>query len=234
VKFAMARASAPHGLTLPAEWRALPHRSLRARVYLEEGRLDEAAEALQRASLHPEPPAAWSLAWFSGQLLFQQGQFEQALTAFTALADTQFSEARARGFDFSRDYRLLNQLGLTWLQIAQTESSDTAASEARRKAAGWFEQALLEDPENTVAHYNLERLYRQFGETEQARFHAAEYQRYRIDDNARDRAIAAARRANPAANHAADPVVIYDLHRTGSAQYSMPIGPAPADNRVAQ
>jgi hypothetical protein len=37
-----------------------------------------------------------------------------------------------------------------------------------------------------------------------------------VDDNARDRAVAAARRANPAADHAAESVVIYDLQRSGA------------------
>ncbi|MEM1080963.1 MAG: tetratricopeptide repeat protein, partial [Pseudomonadota bacterium] len=204
-----------------------------ARVYLEEGRLDEAAEALRRARNHPNPPPAWSMAWFSGQLLFQQGQFEQALVAYNALAETQFSEARERGFDFSRDYRLLNQIGLTWLQIAQSAEAP-AALDAQHQAVDWFARTLIEDPENTVAHYNLDLLYRQLGQAPRAAYHAAEYARYRIDDNARDRAIAAARRANPAANHAADPVVIYDLHRPDALQFSLPVRIEPNPTRVAQ
>jgi hypothetical protein len=37
--------------------------------------------------------------------------------------------------------------------------------------------------------------------------------KYKIDDNARDHAITAARLKSPAANHAAEAVVIYDLQR---------------------
>ena len=46
--------------------------------------------------------------------------------------------------------------------------------------------------------------------------HAALHAKYKPDDNATDRAIAIARRNNPAADHAAEAVVIYDLHRTGA------------------
>ena len=184
-----------------------------ARVYLTEGRLEEAAAALERAAGHVEPALPWSLAWFGGQLLFQQGRYEGAIQAYQALVDTAFPEARRRGFDFSRDYRLLNQLGLAWFESARGDAE--ALAEARR----WFEAALGEDPENATAHYNLAQLHRRVGNTEQAAWHAARHERYRVDDNARDRAIAAARRADPAADHAADPVVIHDLHRPGSLDY---------------
>jgi hypothetical protein len=184
-----------------------------ARVYLAEGRLSEAATALERAASHREPPAPWSLAWFGGRLLFQEGRYDAAVQAFQALADTAFPEARRRGFDFSRDYRLLNQLGLAWFELGRDDAS--SLEEARR----WFEAALAQDPENASAHYNLAQLHRQLGDQAQADFHAARHARYRVDDNARDRAIGAARRANPAADHAADPVVIYDLHRPGSLSF---------------
>lgn len=184
-----------------------------ARVYLAEGRLAEAAAALERAAGHEQPSPPWSLAWFSGQLLFQEGRYEGAIRAYQALADTAFPEARRRGFEFARDYRLLNQLGLAWFESAGDDVQ--ALTEARR----WFQAALLQDPENATAHYNLAQLYRRLGEEANAVRHAALHERYRVDDNARDRAVAAARRAHPAADHAADPVVIYDLQRPGSLDY---------------
>lgn len=192
-----------------------------ARVYLQEGRLDDAGDALRRAAAHSEPPPPWSMAWFSGLLLFEQGRLEGALEAFTSLFETRFVEARARNFDFSRDYRLLNRIGLTWLEVSRS-SNGSGQQTALNEAARWFHAALGEDPENVIAHYNLSRVYRQLGRGE-ADFHAAQYQRYRIDDNARDRAVAAARRRDPAADHAADPVVIYDLQRAGAERYELAV-----------
>jgi tetratricopeptide (TPR) repeat protein len=192
-----------------------------ARVYLEEGRLDEAAAALERAATHPEPAVPWSIAWFSGRLLFEQGRFRDALEQLTALAETRFAEARQRGFDFSRDYRLLNQIGLTWLEIAAQQDLAADRALAQDEARQWFERALVQDPENAEAHYNLARIHRDTGTAELADFHAAEYQRYRVDDNARDRAIGVARRANPAADHLADPVVILDLQRPVRTDYRL-------------
>lgn len=196
-----------------------------ARVYLAEGRLAEAADALRRAQAHEDPPPPWSIAWFSGRLLFQEGRFEAALEAFEALAETRFAEARRRGFDFSRDYRLLNQIGLTWLEIARREGSQRPAARERALAAAreWFERALEQDPENATAHYNLAQAWRLLGNHEAAERHAAAHQRYRVDDNARDRAIAAARRRDPAADHAADPVVIYDLQRGGRERFELTV-----------
>lgn len=196
-----------------------------ARTYLQEGRLDEAAAALQRALEHAEPAPAWSGAWFGGQLLFQQGRLEEATAAFMALAETRFAAARQRGFDFSRDYRLLNQLGLAWLERARqaANASGEARADALREARDWFLAALAEDPENSTAHYNLARVYAELGDAPEAGRHRAEYARYRVNDNARDHAVAAARRANPAANHAADPVVVYDLHRPGRMEYPVSV-----------
>jgi hypothetical protein len=78
-----------------------------------------------------------------------------------------------------------------------------------------FLMALREDPENVAAHYNLDLLFKQLDDRERASRHFELYQKYRPDDNARDRAIASHRAANPAADHAADAIVIYDLARRG-------------------
>ncbi|MGD9386991.1 MAG: multiheme c-type cytochrome [Gammaproteobacteria bacterium] len=192
-----------------------------ARTYLQEGRLDDAATALQRALDHPDPAPPWSGAWFGGQLLFQQGRLEEATETFMALAENRFAAARDRGFDFSRDYRLLNQLGLVWLERARQAARNDAPAriEALREARNWFLAALGEDPENAAAHYNLARIYGELGDAPEAEKHRAAHTRFRVDDNARDHAVSAARRADPAANHAADPVVVYDLQRPDHDRY---------------
>ena len=138
------------------------------------------------------------------------------MLAFELLVETRFEEARQRGFDFGQDYRLLNQLGQTMFEQAKLERGDarrTARERLLREAESWFAKALKYDPENLTAHYNLALIYRALGDAQRAQLHQSLHTRYKPDDNAGDRAIAAHRRANPAADHAADPVVVYDLQR---------------------
>ena len=80
-----------------------------ARLYLKEGRLDEAAAALRRAEAASPPAPAWSVAWFTGLVNKQNGFLDEAIAGFTGLAQMDTAETRERGFDFSRDYRLLNE-----------------------------------------------------------------------------------------------------------------------------
>ena len=56
----------------------------------------------------------------------------------------------------------------------------------------------------------------QLGHAQLAAQHFEAHQRYKPDDNARDRAVALARSRDPAANHAAEAIVIYDLQREGA------------------
>jgi hypothetical protein len=61
------------------------------------------------------------------------------------------------------------------------------------------------------AHYVLSLIYGELGDAGRSVEHAALHSRYTPDDNARDHAIAVHRLANPAANHAAQSIVIYPL-----------------------
>jgi len=82
-----------------------------------------------------------------------------------------------------------------------------------REAIRWFEKTLQFDPENTTAHYNLALIRTLLGDEQQAVQHRRLHEYYRIDDNARDRAVRLHRSRNPAAEHAAEAVVIQDLQR---------------------
>ena len=181
-----------------------------ARVLIREGRLDEADEALHRAAAGGAYP--WSVAWFGAQVDRQNGAFDAAIAALTRLKETSFAEARRRGFDFSRDYRLLNALG-----SAQFERAKLAAGDREQwliAAADSFAAALLQDPENAAAHYGLAQVHARLGNADDEQRHRRAHDRYRPDDNALDRAVALARARDAAANHAAEAVVVYDLQRT--------------------
>jgi tetratricopeptide (TPR) repeat protein len=187
-----------------------------ARVYLREGRLAEAADALKRAAEAHTPAPPWSISYFTAQLNLQNGYFDEAIAAFRDLVATRFQDARRRGFDFAYDYRLLNDLALALAERAKLERRPDAAEQAvafRREAVGWYQKSLDLDPENATAHYGLAQLYEQLGEADAADRHRALHARYKVDDNARDRAVQLARRQDAAADRAANKVVIYELHR---------------------
>ena len=191
----------------------------RARVYLKEGRLDEAVEALQVAAAFDPLAPAWSVAWFTGLVNKQNGYLDEAIANFKSIVEMDTQETRRREFDFGQDYRLLNELGQTIFERAKQERGPQNQASRRAlmaEAIGWFERTLELDPENVTAHYNLALLYGQLGDEEQARHHHQEHATYKPDDNARDRAVAAARIKYPAANHAAEAIVIYDLAREGA------------------
>jgi tetratricopeptide (TPR) repeat protein len=190
-----------------------------ARVYLREGRLEEAATALARASAHQPPANQWSVLWFSGLVNKQNGFLDEAIQDFEQLVTLDTEETRKREFDFSQDYRLLDELGQTLVERAKEERGPERKAEREallRKARGYFERTLAIDSEDLTAHYNMSLLLEELGEPELARKHQALHERYKPDDNARDRAVAVARRNDPAADHAAEAVVIYDLQREGA------------------
>ena len=182
-------------------------------MLIREGRLDEAALALREAAAGGAYP--WSVAWFGAQVDMQNGEFDAAIAALEDLKGTRFAEARQRGFDFSRDYRLLNALGAALFERAKL-AADAEQEDWLRAAAANYDAALVEDPENMAAHYGLAQVYARLGESESAARHRALHGRYRPDDNARDRAKALARSRDAAANHAAEAVVVYDLQRPGA------------------
>ncbi len=190
--------------------RAEGHLNL-ARVFIREGRLNEAATELTEAAAKGAYP--WSVAWFSALVDVQNGQLDPAIDALKALVQTRFTEARRRGFDFSRDYRVLNTLARALFERAKVESSAALATEWLRSAADQHQAALRLDPENVTAHYGLALIHSRLGEPELAMHHRRLHEVYRRDDNAQDRAIAMARRHDAAANHASKSVVIYDLQR---------------------
>ncbi|MGD8311753.1 MAG: tetratricopeptide repeat protein [Gammaproteobacteria bacterium] len=200
-----------------------------ARVCIREGRLDEAVEALRRAADHDPPAYPWSVAYFTAVVNRQNGYLDKALEGYTDVINTQFQEARAREFDFSQDYTLLNEYAQTLFDRSKLERNDTERrNDYLRQAETWFRRVLALDSENAEAHYGLSQVYARLGEAEQVDAHRALYTRYKVDDNARDRAVVLARRKSAPANHAAEAVVLYDLQRNGAYELG-----ALASNKVA-
>ena len=192
-----------------------------ARVYYKEGRLEDAAAALRRAADFDPPAPAWTLAWYTALVDRERGNLDAAIAGLGALADTRFQTARARGFDFSRDYRMLNELGRTLYERARQERGSarhTARLALLQRARARFEQVLEIDPENLTAHYNLALVFAELEQPALAQRHRELHEQYRPDDQAIERAVSAHRSRNPAANHAAEAVAIYDLQRAPMAE----------------
>jgi tetratricopeptide (TPR) repeat protein len=190
-----------------------------ARVYFKEGRLAEASKALHRATTGDPPAAHWTIAWYTALIDRENGHLDEAIHSLESLIETRFEKARQRGFDFSKDVRVTNMLGRTLFERARLERG-----EARRdnrmaflaRAAEALQRTLRTDPENLAAHYNLALVYAEFGDEANAARHQALHEKYRPDDNAVEQAVAIHRSRNPAADHAASPVAIYDLGRDPS------------------
>ena len=193
-----------------------------ARVYLKEGRLADALEALQRAMKFDPPPPRWTVAWLNGVWNKQNGFLDKAIIEFRSILEDRFPELDRRGFDFSKDYEVINELGQTLFERAKLERGDrTRQEQLLKQAAVEFEKTLALDSENVTAHHNLALIFYQLGNEALAATHRKLHERFRPDDNARDRAIAIERRRNPAADHAAQSILIYPLQRKGAPELEL-------------
>lgn len=210
-----------------------------ARVYNQEARLDEAVDAINRAEKfngtdgYPD----WTVRWLKGVILRQQGFLDDAIQNLTDAIEYRSEETLRRKFDFSRDYVVINLLGETLFERAKQERGEKRKEQREEfleKAKSRFEQVLAIDSENVNAHYvlnqilvlqktelegrtNSEEFESKIKElAEKIKFHTAEHLKYKPDDSAKQNAVPKARAKYPAARHAAESTVIYDLHRDGA------------------
>jgi tetratricopeptide (TPR) repeat protein len=202
-----------------------------ARVLHREGRLDEALEALGRAATHgtsqDDPPAPrWTLNWLIGTVNREQGRLQEAEASLRKVLDDREPE---RNFDFSGDYEVINLLGLTLFEQAKAVRVDGDPERDRllHEAAVTFEKTLHIDSENVTAHHNLHQIYEELGDQTKAAFHNSEHLKVKPDDNAQGRAVGLARQKYPAANLAAEAIVIYPLQRDGAPALHTKIAEAP-------
>ena len=191
-----------------------------ARVLHREGRLDEAVEALQRAAKHgkkegEDPAPRWTLNWLTGMVNREQGRLKEAEANLRAVLDDRVPE---RNFDFSGDYEVINLLGLTLFEQAKgiRVEGDPERTRLLESARDTFSKTLDIDSENITAHYNLHQIYAELGDKAKAELHSGEHLKVKTDDNAQGRAVRLARQKYPAANLAAEALVIYPLQRDGA------------------
>jgi tetratricopeptide (TPR) repeat protein len=183
-----------------------------ARTHIREGLVQtHAPQALRRAAEHSPPADPWSLLWFGAKVAVANGDHDRAIADLREILRGGFERAAGRGFDFSRDYTVHNELAGALYQRGLVERGEARAG-LMEQARDAYLQVLDYDPENLNAHWGLKQVYSDLQDAEGERRHAELHAYYKPDDNARDHAVARARRQYPAANRAAEAVVIYDLH----------------------
>ncbi len=183
----------------------------RARAALKEGRLDDASEHLRRAAAFTPAAYPWSIRWFSALVNRQNGAHDEAIRDLESLIESKFPLAIERGFDFAKDDRVLVELGNVLLEQARAgRSADTSALHSRARTLA--ESALALDPESVPAWYLLAQACKELGDDNRSAEAMAQHAQYKVDENARDRAVNRARLRDPAANHAAEAIVIYEVH----------------------
>ena len=194
-----------------------------ARAYFREGRLNETVAAVSRASQMKNPaPPSWTMAYLSGLANRQLNELEKAENNFRQILEATDEEQKKRGFDFSKDYEIINLLGMTLFDQARQLRGENRKELKRLKllaAAKQFHHTLKIDAENLTAHYNLGLIYQLLGHENLAKTYQKNHQRYKPDDNASELAVKKAREKYPAANHAAEALVIYPLQRRGAPGY---------------
>jgi tetratricopeptide (TPR) repeat protein len=147
-----------------AEWHG--HANL-ARVYLDLGRLNDAAKEVV-ASGACDPPAPWWLrAWLSGLVAAEnattKAEWDEAANQFAKIVDPA-NQPVERNMDFTKDYVVLGRLGQTYYRRAQLEAfGSTARREFLDRSIAAFDRALAVDPEDLTSHYGLSQCYAELG-----------------------------------------------------------------------
>jgi tetratricopeptide (TPR) repeat protein len=134
-----------------------------ARVLIEEGRLTEAAAALEASGKCDPPAPSWSRAWFTAvvnsETATRQEHVDGVIETLEGLLDRD-AQPRPRGFDFTRDYVVWNALANRLFKRRAYEmpgSGEYRNYVLRAIAAG--NRVLAEDAEDVTAHDLLALAY---------------------------------------------------------------------------
>ncbi|MCH2162681.1 MAG: hypothetical protein MK085_12520, partial [Phycisphaerales bacterium] len=177
---------------------------------LREGRIDDAGAALSRAAADPNLDRPWSVDWFSAQVERERGALDEAIVRLERVIDSRYPVAIERGYDFGKDERVLLELANTLFERSRLEQGE-ARDEMLRRVQSLCQRGLEMNPQRAGIWYTLSRASEVMGDEKLATQARTQFDLLRPDDNAADQAIQLARRNDPVANHAAEPIAIYDL-----------------------
>jgi tetratricopeptide (TPR) repeat protein len=137
-----------------------------ARVYEKEGRLREAVTVLEKAGEAGAP--WWTVAWFNGLVTLGNAatpqDYDAAIKIFKEILDPH-KQPHERDFDFTKDYRVINELGRALYERALKEGDDRAARDPfLLEAIDRYESALRLDFDNVDTHYGLHQCFQELGQ----------------------------------------------------------------------
>ena len=143
----------------------------KARVFIEQGRLKDAAASLNAARAAEPPAPWWVLAWFTGTVTLQNAtsanDLDAAIAEFAKIVDPANQPKHPDGrkkFDFTRDYVVLAELGKTLYRRWQAEPDESPERpKILARAVDAFERALAVDGEDLDSHYGLHQCYAALG-----------------------------------------------------------------------
>ncbi len=147
---------------------AVPHGHLNlARVYLDEGRLDEAAQQLAASGKCDPPAPAWSRAWFgalaNSQTATRKEHVDAVIADLEKLLDPTL-QPKERGFDFTKDYVVWNTLASRLFERRKYHAPGSGERRdflVRSVKAG--ERVLELEAEDVTAHDLLALAYGELG-----------------------------------------------------------------------
>ncbi len=137
-----------------------------ARVYVKEGNLPAAIEALHRAAESKTPyPYPWVVTWLTGVVNKQNGFLEEAIANFKKLLSEEMArEVRKYGFEFRKNAEVWTELGATQFELAKLYRKRGRKDEQRallHEAIDSLYEALFYEPEFLSAHFHLGLIYQQ-------------------------------------------------------------------------
>lgn len=143
---------------------ATPHAHVNlARVYVDEGRFDEAAQQLKLASECEVPAPWWTRAWFTsvvnGETATSREHIESAIADMEKLLDPT-KQPTDRKFDFTKDYVVWARLANRYFKRSQYEAPDSVESRTfLLKAIKAGDRVMTLDSEDVETHDLLSRTF---------------------------------------------------------------------------
>ena len=181
------------------------------RAMLVEGRIDDAAEALARAAENPELKWPWAVDWYAAAVAREQGDLEGAARRLERIIAARYPVAVERGYNFALNEQVWNELATVRFEDARRAATDEEYEAMIKEALDASSRSIGLNPQNPESWFLAARIREAAGDVEGAEKALAEFEIIRPDNNARDRAIRLARSQSEIADHAAEPLSIYDL-----------------------